>query len=93
MADYRVKMNSYNVRLNQNQPHIAAQQRKTAPSALSNLSDVEIENLAQSDDHVLAYDADSGKYRLVPAEELVATDQVVQIVQNNLDRDIDGGLF
>jgi len=41
----------------------------------------------------LAYDADTGKYRLVPAEELVATDQVVQIVQNNLDRDIDGGLF
>ena len=93
MADYRVKMNSYNVRLNQNQPHIAAQQRKTGPSALSNLSDVDVDNLAQSDDHVLAYDAKTGKYRLVSPGELVATDQVVQIVQNNLDRDIDGGLF
>ena len=93
MADYRVKMNSYNVRLNQNQPHLAAQQRKTGPSALSNLSDVDVDNLAQSDDHVLAYDAETGKYRLVSPGELVATDQVVQIVQNNLDRDIDGGLF
>ncbi len=93
MADYRVKMNSYNVRLNQNQPHIAAQQRKTGPSALSNLSDVDVEDLDQSDDHVLAYDADTGKYRLVSPEELVATDQVVQIVQNNLDRDVDGGFF
>ena len=93
MSDYRVKMNSYNVRLNQNQPHIAAQQRKTAPSSLSNLSDVEVEDLTQSDDHLLAYDAETGKYRLVPAEELVATDQVVQIVQNNLDRDVDGGFF
>ena len=93
MADYRVKMNSYNVRMIQNQPHIAAQQRKNTPSSLSNLSDVEIENLSQSDDHVLAYDAETGKYRLVSPEQIVATDQVVQIVQNNLDRDIDGGLF
>ena len=68
MADYRVTLDS-------TPEYVVTQEKTVVAEFLSQLSDVNVPDLANKGNHVLIYNAAAQKYELVPADSILsATD-------------------
>ena len=95
MADYTVTLDS-------TPEYVVTQEKTVVAEFLSQLSDVNVPDLANKGNHVLIYNATAQKYELVPADAVLtsATDAelpdtfVTQLaVELDDEIDVDGGSF
>jgi len=86
MADFSVRLNSGN-------NFTVTQEKTVVADFLSDLADVSVSNLPESDNYVLTYDASLQKYTLVPADQVlqsaVADSQLPQEFVDQLDVALD----
>jgi hypothetical protein len=96
MADFQVRIDSGN-------NFTVSQEKTVVAEFLSDLADVSVSNLPSKDKFVLAYNATTQKYELVPADQVLQTaaednefpqkfvDQLDVDLDNKID--VDGGQF
>lgn len=96
MADFQIK-------LNQGNNYTVTQEKTVVAEFLSDLADVSVSNLPAKDNYILAYNATTKKYELIPADRVLQTaaedstlpPQFVQQLDADLDNkiDLDAGSF
>lgn len=96
MADFQVRLNRAN-------NYTVIQEKTVVAEFLSDLADVSVTNLPAKDNYVLTYNANTQKYELVPADQVLQSavedsqlpPEFVDQLDSDLDDriDVDGGGF
>ena len=91
MADFKVSQNSessaHSVKLSSGNSFTISQEKTVVADFLSDLADVSVSNLPESDNYVLTYDASLQKYTLVPADQVLqSAAEDAQLPQEFIDQ-------